>query len=96
MKNSILSLWYFIEALFNRIRILFGYKFDKKCIPKGRYCYELENNGKDHPLVCCYIKKVCRYYRSNKHGGIACMYLGFYGFDLCLYDQCKICDVNIK
>jgi hypothetical protein len=25
---------------------------------------------------------------------VACIYVGFYGFDFCLYDQCKICGVN--
>jgi hypothetical protein len=25
---------------------------------------------------------------------VACIYVGFYGFDFCLYDQCKICGIN--
>ena len=30
----------------------------------------------------------------QKTGGIACTYIGYYGFDPCLYDECKICGQN--
>jgi len=59
------------------------------------YCYEhdVERNIKE-PINGYWIKP-CKYYRStNKSKGVACTYVGYFGFDVLLYDQCKICGEN--
>jgi hypothetical protein len=44
-----------------------------------------------------YWIKTCKYYRSTPETkGVACTYIGYMGFDPCLYDQCKICGVKDK
>lgn len=61
------------------------------------YCYtfDFERNEKEPEENSLWIK-TCPYYRSTtKTGGIGCTFSGFYGFDCCLYDQCKICSENI-
>jgi hypothetical protein len=42
-----------------------------------------------------YPVRECKYYRMTPSTkGIACIYIGYYGFDPCLYDACKICGEN--
>lgn len=94
--DRLLLVGYWFEALYVRIRLLFGLKKNTNPIPKGPYCYEytgyrwLRVDGRAIRETRC-----CPYFRSTKlTGGIACTYLGVYGFDICLYDQCKICGEN--
>lgn len=61
------------------------------------YCYEYdeERNTKEPINDGGYWVKTCKYYRSTpKTKGVACTYVGYMGFDPCLYDQCKICGVK--
>ena len=90
-------IWYYIETRFVLLYLFFGFKRNDKVIPKGMYCYIIdeERNIKEPCKDGSYWIKKCPYYRSTgKTGGIACTYDGFFGFDLCLYDQCKICGIN--
>ena len=97
MKTNLKLFWYYIEILFSRLITWFGFKHNDKVIPKGYYCYEIdhERNLKEGTEFGYYIKP-CKYYRSTtKTGGIACIYLGYFGFDPGLYDQCKLCGKNM-
>lgn len=97
MKHRIILTWYCIEAAYARIMRLFGFRKDSSIIPNGMYCYEIdEDKNKNVPRENGgYWIKTCKYHRStNKTGGVACTYVGYFGFDLCLYDQCKICGKN--
>lgn len=58
------------------------------------YCYEYVDRTEKEPADG-YWTKPFKYYRSTpKTKGIACTYVGHIGFDVCLYDQCKICGVK--
>lgn len=96
MKTKITLIKYYIETLFTKCLKLFNIKYDTSVIPTGMYCYtnDIERN-KTNPLTEGYWTKTCPYYRStNETKGIACTFEGFYGFDVCLNDQCKICGIN--
>ncbi len=99
VNDNIKLIWYWIETVYALVQRFFGYKKDASKIPKGAYCYVIdEERNKKEPLADGgrWIK-TCPYFRSTKKtGGIACTYLGFFGFDCLLYDQCKICEVNEK
>lgn len=83
---NLLSIKYWLEVKFTQLLYLFGYKKSTSPIPKGYYCYGREKEE----------TKACPYYRwTKKTQGTACTYLPFYGFDVCLFDQCKICGIKI-
>ncbi len=87
VKNAIKLLWYYIETRYAKLLHVLGISRNASIIPKGVYCYVRDEKNNNI--------KVCKYYRSTpKNGGIACIYKGFFGFDPCLYDQCKICGKN--
>jgi len=97
MLNKIRLAWYFAETRYTRLLKMFGKEKDDSVIPRGMYCYiHDEDREAREPFVGFgYWTKTCKYYRSTSTtGGIACTYLGYYGHDLCLYDQCKICGCN--
>lgn len=97
IKLWIKLLWYYIETRFTKVLNFFGVKKDISLIPDGLYCYtfDYEKNKNEPCKDGGYWIKTCKYYRSTSETkGIACTYEGYYGFDLCLYDQCKICGVN--
>ena len=97
VKNAIKLLWYYIETRYAKLLHVLGISRNTSIIPKGVYCYarDEKNSNKWHFDNGIYPIKVCKYYRStSKNGGIACTYKGFFGFDPCLYDQCKICGKN--
>ena len=97
MKNILKLLWYYTETRYVKLLRIFGVGRSVSVIPKGQYCYVLdeERNTKEPSTDGGYLIKPCKYYRSTvKTGGVACTYTGFYGFDFCLYDRCKICGVN--
>lgn len=97
MKQRIILASYYIEAMCSRLLRMFGVRRNVSAIPDGQYCYiiDKERNEKEPIKNGGYWIKPCRYYRGTKKtGGVACIYVGFYGFDFCLYDQCKICGVN--
>ena len=80
-------LWFYIETRYEKLLQLFRIKRNDLIIPKGMYCYEWINKQG--------YNKTCKYYRSTEETkGIECTYTGHYGFDVCLYDRCKICGVN--
>ena len=86
--------WYFIEIIFTKIQLFFGYRKDKSYIPVGHYCYEWdEERNKKEPTNGYWILS-CKYYRSMKGHYAGCTYVGFIGFDSCLGDQCKVCGEN--
>jgi len=85
-----------IEIFFIRIFKFFGYNQDLTKIPKGYYCYTVDNerNKKEHIDGYWFIP--CPYFRATrKQGGYGCTLENFVGFDPLLYDQCKICNVNL-
>lgn len=97
MKTNLKLFQYYVEAKFYKILNRFGLKRDTTVIPCGSYCYSLDNelNANEPCGDGGYWIKTCKYYRSTaKTKGIACTYIGYFGFDPCLYDQCKICGEN--
>lgn len=94
MKNTLLNIIYYLETRYTKLLRLFNIRKDTTVIPKGMYCYVYDDEKNENKEPFSYWIKTCKYYRSNDNGGIACTYVGFYGFDFCLYDQCKICGKN--
>jgi hypothetical protein len=97
MKTLFKLLWYYIETRYVKLLHIFGINRDASIIPKGQYCYVWDNerNINEPCTNDGYCIKPCKYYRSTKKTrGIACTYIGFFGFDICLYDQCKFCGEN--
>ena len=97
MKTKLRLLWYWLETRYVILLRLFGVVRSASVIPKGQYCYvrDEERNAKEPCVDGGYWIKICKYYRSTpKTRGIACTYVGFFGFDFCLYDECKICGEN--
>ena len=94
MKTKLRLTWYWIETKYVKLLRLFGVVLSTDVIPNGMYCYEYdEEKNKRAPLDGTeYWVKTCPYYRSTPETkGIACTYSEHFGFDPCLYDQCKIC-----
>lgn len=96
MKEKFELIWYYVETRYTKLLNFFNFKKDSLIIPKGMYCYEYdeERNIKDPSYDGGYWIKTCKYYRSTSRGGVACTFTGYFGFDPCLYDQCKICSEN--
>lgn len=95
--DRILLIWYYIEVKYTQLLRLFNIRKKDNIIPVGMYCYEYdeERNAKN-PSGGSYWIKTCKYYRSTKKTkGVACTYIGYYGFDPGLYDQCKLCSKNL-
>lgn len=94
--TNIKLLWYYIETRYTLLLGLFGIRHSISPIPdKTVYCYEFdEDRNREYPTNGYWIKE-CKYYRSTpKTRGVACTYTGYYGFDFCLYDQCKMCGIK--
>jgi len=81
----------------------------KKQIPQGQYCYKLTGktsqvwNEEFKSFVTAYKTKFCPFYFYNHLGNGDCKYMykidGIVNgqgddIDLCLDDQCKICNIN--
>lgn len=98
MRNGLRLIWYYTETRYAKLLRMLGVKRNASVIPGGLYCYVPDDErNKKEPLENGYWVKRCKYYRGTpKTGGIACTYIGYYGFDPCLYDQCKICGENDK
>lgn len=96
MKDKIKLCWYYLETRYTKLLMLFGYLKSSDPIPTNTpYCYLWDDEKNKQEPIDGYWIKTCKYYRSTpKTRGIACTYVGYFGFDLCLYDQCKICGVN--
>lgn len=87
-------LWYWLETRYVKLLRLLSVVRSTDCIPNGMYCYEYdeERNAKEPCEDGGYWVKTCKYYRNTpKTKGVACTYVGYMGFDPCLYDKCKIC-----
>ena len=97
MNSVVENIFCRIEIIWNSIRKLCGHKFDTSVIPEGMYCYVLDGrSGINDEGNSWQGTKPCPYYRSlNGELHSACTYVGFVGFDLCLGDQCKICNENM-
>ena len=93
MKDKLKLLKYWFEIQYHKI---FKPTLPTDVIPKGYYCYEndVEKNKKEPLEDGGYWIKTCPYFKSIKGEGVACLYVKYWGFDIGLYDQCKICDVN--
>lgn len=97
MKHKLRLLWYYAETRYVKLLRIFGGKRNASVIPKGQYCcvWDEERNTKEPCTDSGHWIKSCKYYRSTPQtGGIACTYIGYYGFDPCLFVQCKICGKN--
>lgn len=87
------KLKYFIACFFID---LFKIKRNKKHIPMGYYCYtyDIERQKNEPPLTGGYWIKPCKYYKYIDENNRACTFLGYFGDDVLLWDQVKICDEN--
>ncbi len=95
MRTKLRLLWYWLETRYAKLLRLFGVVRSTDCIPEGMYCYEYDEERNAKNPTDGYWIKTCKYYRSTpKTKGVACTYVGYIGFDPCLYDQCKICGVK--
>jgi len=96
METLYYATLYWIEVQFIKMIRFFGINGDESKIPNGFYCYDYdEKRNTEDPCDEGYWIKTCKYFRSIKgRGGVACTYIPYYGFDFCLYDQCKICGEN--
>lgn len=95
MRTKLRLLWYWFETRYAKLLRLFGVVRSTDCIPDGMYCYEYDEERNAKEPTDGYWIKTCKYYRSTpKTKGVACTYVGYMGFDPCLYDQCKICGVK--
>lgn len=69
---------------------------DVNLIPKQTpYCYtiDVERLRNDKTLKDGELPiKLCPYFVFGKGESRGCLYIKYYGDDLLLYDQCKICD----
>lgn len=86
----------FIELLFAKILILFGYKFDKRKIPDGLYCYSIsaeKNKNKPKNDLTLYTDD-CPYRKHIYKYWFGCNFLGIITDDICFEDACKICSEN--
>ena len=97
MKHKLRLLWYWLETRYAKLLRLFGVVRSTDYIPDGMYCYEYDEERNAKEPTNGYWIKTCKYYRSTpKTGGVACTYTGYYGFDPCSHDQCKICGKNYE
>jgi hypothetical protein len=97
IQDKIKLLLYYTETRYVKLLRKLGFKSDVLDIPIGQYCYvvDVARNTNEPCSNGEYWIKTCKYYRSTtSSGGIACTYIGHYGFDPCLRDQCKICGKN--
>lgn len=73
-----------------------GHYKDGSVIPPGPYCYVPDGtqgvHGKDG--LPWYGIKPCKYYRYIDGDRTACTFIGFIGWDVCHWDQVKICERN--
>lgn len=60
-----------------------------KLIPKDDYCYTWVNISKGTIKPCPYLGK-------HKEGWNICNFVGYYNWDVCLDDCCKICNYNLE
>lgn len=76
--------------------MIFGVLKSEDPIPNDTpYCYLWDEEKNNRNPIDGYWIKPCKYYRTTpKTKGVACTYVGYFGFDPCLYDQCKICGVK--
>ena len=84
-----MKLFTYIEIVYYSILLKFWRSQNEKIIPKGHYCYEILQHCDNHLKT-----KPCKYFRylGAQHGG--CTFLGVYEWDVCLADQCKVCNIN--
>jgi hypothetical protein len=89
-----IKIWFVV--LFFRIKRLLGFKFKTDEILNGQYCYVFDGTSGINKKTgyTWYGTKTCPYYKTLYKNKSACLYLGFFGWDLCLNDQCKICGVK--
>ena len=93
MKKLYRNIKYRIVCFFIRV---FKIKKDKKHIPYGYYCYvpDIERNIKEPNVLGGYWIKPCKHYKYISENNRACTYLGYFGDDILLWDQVKICNIN--
>ncbi len=95
LRIEIMLLWFWFETRYTKFLLLLNIRRSSEPIPRGMYCYERDKERNIKEPIDGYWIKPCKYYRSTeKTGGIACTYVGYNGFDPCLYDSCKICGVK--
>lgn len=72
-----------------KILKIFGYRHNKKFIPKGQYCYNsiAYKNNTHYVSPCPYYKSLGKEYNR-------CLYLDIITDDLVFGDQCKLCNIN--
>lgn len=82
--------------LWSKVRLFFGFRYDKKYIPKGLYCYmpDVEKNNSKAADDNLYYIKPCPYYMGLGRRYNGCQYTGHITDDSTFEDQCKICGEN--
>lgn len=88
---------HFFPIMWSRFLINFNIWKNEKVIPKGHYCYEpdYEKNSSKENIDMSYYIIPCKYYKWFGKNYKGCEYLGIIIDDICLNDQCKVCDINI-
>lgn len=95
MNIKLKLFWYWLETRWGKILLKFGVARSITNIPHGMFCYSYDDERNSKEPTEGYWVKHCKYYRSTPETkGIACTYIGYMGYDPCLYDQCKICGVK--
>jgi hypothetical protein len=97
IQNWFIGIGTWFELIWSKVRIYFGYEYDKSVIPRGLYCYEPDveknkNYGKDDKFV--YYIKPCPHYKWINRRYRGCKYLGMITDDFIFRDQCKSCGEN--
>ena len=96
MKYVIKIILNYIEIFFLKLARLVGIYPDSSIIPRGNYCYVIDDERNKIEPIDGYWTKQCKYYRNMKGQlNAGCTYVAFIGEDVCLGDQCKICNENM-
>lgn len=83
--------YYWAVILIAKIKLFFGYKYDKSIIPIGHYCYAPDNEKNMKETGFIYHIIPCEHYVPLGKGWNACKYNGIITDDMVFDDQCKIC-----
>lgn len=86
----------YISIIIAKVKLFFGYEYDKAKIPNGLYCYspDMEKNKNKQENDYSYYIIPCPYYKTLGKYNNGCKYLGCITNDFIFGDQCKICGEN--
>lgn len=89
------TIYVYLEVGYTNFLRLLKIRKSIKPIPKNTlYCYEFDTERNKKEPIDGYWIKPCKYHRYLDKGNSGCTYVGFVGFDVCLSDKCKICNIE--